>query len=161
MILRQRYHGERPADAHLRLPFDSRSRSRLRCALACGTEVGVFLEPGTVLRGGDRLQADDGRIVEVVAAPERLLEARCAGPLELARAAYHLGNRHVPVQVGDGWLRLARDHVLAEMLRGLGCEVTECEMPFEPEAGAYGAGRHRHEPAESGMGPGRIHEYRR
>ena len=161
MILRKRYHGVRATDAELRLPFDARSRSRLRCALACGTEAGVFLEPGTVLRGGDRLEADDGRIVEVLAAPERLLEARCAGPQELARAAYHLGNRHVPVQVGEGWLRLARDHVLAEMLRGLGCEVAECELPFEPEAGAYGAGHHRHGHSESGLRPGRIHEYRR
>jgi urease accessory protein len=159
MILRKRYHGERPADAQLCLPFDARSRSRLRCTLACGTEAGLFLEPGTVLRGGDRLEADDGRIVAVVAAPERLLEARCAGPLELARAAYHLGNRHVPVQVGEGWLRFPRDHVLAEMLRGLGCEVLECELPFEPEAGAYGAGHHRHEHSGSGLRPGRIHEY--
>ncbi|HEX6828503.1 MAG TPA: urease accessory protein UreE, partial [Burkholderiales bacterium] len=154
MIIRKRYHGDRAADAQLRLPFDSRSRSRLRCALACGTEVGLFLEPGTVLRGGDRLDSDDGRIVEVVAAPERLMEARCAGPRELARAAYHLGNRHVPVQVGEGWLRFPRDHVLAEMLRGLGCDVAECEQGFEPEAGAYGAGDHRHERSGAGLRPG-------
>lgn len=161
MIIRKRYHGDRAADAQLRLPFDARSRSRLRCTLACGTEAGLFLEPGTVLRSGDRLEADDGRIVEVVAAPEQLMEARCAGPWELARAAYHLGNRHVPVQVGESWLRCPRDHVLADMLRGLGCEVSDCELPFEPEAGAYGAGHHRHEHPAAGPRPGRIHEYRK
>jgi urease accessory protein len=81
-------------------------------------------------------------VVEIVAAPEDLLEARCSG-LTLARAAYHLGNRHVPVQVGEGWLRLSADHVLEELLRGLGVEVLRVRTAFEPESGAYAAG-HTH-----------------
>jgi urease accessory protein len=108
-----------------------------------------------VLRGGDLVIASDGRVIQVVAAPEKVLHVECATPLELTRAAYHLGNRHVPVQVGEGFLRLAEDHVLEEMLKGLGARVRHMEAPFEPEAGAYGAG-HRHD--EMGHG-GRIHEF--
>jgi len=81
-----------------------------------------------------------------------VLHVECTTPAELARAAYHLGNRHVPVQVGDGWLRIAEDHVLADMLKGLGARVTPMRAPFEPEAGAYHAD-HDHEHG------GRIHEY--
>lgn len=145
------------AHVELVLPFDQRCKSRLRARLASGEEVGVFLERGSVLRGGDLLQGGDGRVVRVVAAPEALLEARCDTPRQLARAAFHLGNRHVPVQIGDALLRIAADPVLGEMLRGLGCTVTEVLAPFEPEGGAYGAG-HRH--AEAG-GQAKIHEYRR
>jgi urease accessory protein len=97
-----------------------------------------------VLRGGDLLRADDGRVVRVVAADEDLHEVRCGDAEALARAAYHLGNRHTPVQVGAGWLRIGADEVLAGMLRGLGADVTPLRAPFEPEAGAYGAGRHAH-----------------
>ena len=88
-------------DAQLRLPFELRQKSRLRAKLASGEEVGLFLEHGAILRGGDCLRANDGRVVLVVAADEDLMEARCASALDLVRAAYHLGNRHVPVQVGD------------------------------------------------------------
>jgi urease accessory protein len=91
------------------------------------------------MHGGDFLEASDGGVVEVVAANERLLHVTCASPIQLARCAYHLGNRHAPVQVGDGWLRLALDHVLRAMLAGLGATVTDVEAPFDPEAGAYGA----------------------
>ena len=133
------------ASETLPLPFESRCKSRLRTRLASGEEVGLFLERGRLLRGGDRLLGKDGRIIEVVAAAEALMEAQSADPLQLARAAYHLGNRHVAVQVLSGSLRFARDHVLGEMLRGLGLPVAEIEAPFEPEAGAYGAhGGHRH-----------------
>jgi urease accessory protein len=135
----------RPAiDAELSLPFELRQKSRLRAAVSGGEEIGLFLERGTVLRGGDCLQADDGRVVRVTAAHEDLLEVRCADPDALARAAYHLGNRHTPVQVGAGWLRLAADEVLAGMLRGLGATVMPVHAPFEPEAGAYAAGHHAH-----------------
>ncbi len=127
------------ASETLLLPFESRCKSRLRTRLASGEEVGLFLERGRLLRGGDRLLGKDGRIVEVVAAAEALMEAQSADPLQLARAAYHLGNRHVAVQVLPGSLRFARDHVLGEMVRGLGLPVSEVEAPFEPEAGAYGA----------------------
>jgi len=97
-----------------------------------------------VLRGGDLVQASDGRVIEVVAEPEALLHVTCGSPAALARAAYHLGNRHVPVQVGEGYLRLAADHVLEAMLKGLGATVTPINAPFEPEAGAYASGGHHH-----------------
>ncbi len=140
----------------LPLPFDLRQKSRLRAKLDSGEEVAIMLPRGEILRGGDLLSASDGRVVEVVARPERLLHVECASSQALTRAAYHLGNRHVPVQVGDGFLRLAADHVLEQMLKGLGARVAEIEAPFEPEAGAYGGGHHHR--GEAGHG-GRIHEY--
>ena len=147
------------ASETLLLPFDSRCKSRLRTRLTSGEEVGLFLERGRLLRGGDRLLGKDGRVIEVVAAPEALMEARSADPLQLARSAYHLGNRHVAVQVLPGSLRFARDHVLGEMVRGLGLPVTEIEAPFEPEAGAYGVhGGHGHSADGEGRGP-RIHDH--
>src|SRR5688572_17072891 len=112
-----------PHDAELVLPFELRQKSRLRTRLASGEEAGLFLERGAVLRGGDCLLGSDGRIVLVVAAEEDLMHAACPGPCALARAAYHLGNRHVAVEIGDGWLRLQHDEVLAQMLRGLGATV--------------------------------------
>ena len=133
----------------LLLPFESRCKSRLRTRLASGEEAGLFLERGRVLRGGDRLLGKDGRVVEVVAASETLMEAASDDPRQLARAAYHLGNRHVAVQVLPGSLRFAHDHVLGEMVRGLGLPVAELEAPFEPEAGAYG-----HHGAHGGQGHG-------
>jgi len=138
------------------LPFDMRQKSRLRATLASGEEVAIVLPRGQVLRGGDWVVASDGRVIEVEAQREKVLHVLCAAPQLLIRAAYHLGNRHVPVQVGEGWLRIAEDHVLAEMLRGLGATVQPTVAPFEPEAGAYGA-HHRHD-NESGHG-GRIHEF--
>jgi urease accessory protein len=122
----------------LRLPFELRQRSRLRTKLVSGEEVALVLPRGEVLRGGDLVAASDGRVIEVLGAPEKLLHVTCATPSDLARAAYHLGNRHVPVQVGDGFLRLAADHVLGDMLKKMGAEVSEIEAPFEPESGAYG-----------------------
>ena len=139
----------------LRLPFESRQKSRLRTALVSGEEVALLLPRGEVLRGGDLVTASDGRVVEVIAEPEKLVHVECPTAVELMRAAYHLGNRHIPVQVGDGFLRLAPDHVLEEMLKGLGAKVTHVEAPFEPEAGAYGGG-HRHD--EMGHG-GKIHDH--
>ena len=139
----------------LELPFELRQKSRFRTHLVSGEEAAVMLPRGDVLRGGDLLVCSDGRIVEVVASPEKVVNVECAGPTELARAAYHLGNRHVAVQVGEGYLRLAADHVLEDMLRGLGAKLTTLEAPFEPEAGAYGGG-HSHE--EDGHG-GKIHQY--
>jgi urease accessory protein len=139
----------------LRLPFEQRQKSRLHTRLASGEEVALVLPRGEVLRGGDLVTASDGRVIEVVAETEKVLHVECASPKGLARAAYHLGNRHVPVQVGEGFLRIGADHVLEEMLRGLGAKVKPMEAPFEPEAGAYGAGHH-HE--EKGHG-GKIHEH--
>jgi urease accessory protein len=156
-----------PADsapsAYLVLSFEARCKSRLRTRLLSGEEIGLFLERGTVLRGGDRLLANSGAIIEVVAAPEMLMEASASDPLALARAAYHLGNRHVAVQLLPGRLRFAADHVLGEMVRGLGLPVAEIEAPFEPESGAYGGhGGHAHPHGHSSDGEGRgpkIHDH--
>ena len=145
------------AKEQLKLPFDLRQKSRLRTKVVSGEEAWLMLPRGDILRGGDLLLATDGRVVEVVAQPEQVLHVTCANASELAKAAYHLGNRHVPVQVGDGFLRIASDHVLADMLRGLGATLTPMQAPFEPEAGAYGGGHHHHK--EEGGNGGRIHEY--
>jgi urease accessory protein len=125
---------ELPAAGRLSLPFEFRQRSRQRAKLDSGEEIGLVLPRGLVLRGGDRVRASDGRVFEVAAAPEQL--ANIEAP-SLARVAYHLGNRHVPVQVGEGFLRILRDHVLEDMVRHLGARVEHIEAPFEPEAGAY------------------------
>ena len=140
----------------LRLPFERRQKSRQVARLASGEEVALELPRGLVLRGGDWVIASDGRVIEVVAEPEPMIHVECESPQALARAAYHLGNRHVPVQVGEGWLRIAADRVLERMLEGLGARLSSLEAPFEPEAGAYGA-HHRHD-NESGHG-GRIHDF--
>jgi urease accessory protein len=128
----------------LTLPFELRQKSRLLTKLASGEDVGLMLDRGSMLRGGDLLVADDGRVIAVVAADEALMVARCAEADQLARCAFHLGNRHTPVEVRDGALRFAADEVLAGMLRGLGAHVTAITGPFEPEAGAYAAGHHHH-----------------
>ena len=144
LVVQRRLDAAVPHDVVLVLPFELRQKSRLRTTVASGEEIGLFLPRGTVLRDGECLQADDGRVVRVAAAPEDLIEVRCPDADALARAAYHLGNRHTPVEVGRGWLRLAADDVLAGMLRGLGATVTPVRVPFEPEAGAYAAGHHVH-----------------
>ena len=152
MRIETRYEGDAPATDRLALDFDRRAKSRLGVRLESGLAANLFLPRGVILRDGDKLQADDGTIIAIVAAPEKLLEAQCANPLELARAAYHLGNRHVAVQISafgvsepDNWLRIQPDHVLQHMLEGLGAEVRPVEAPFEPEAGAY-AHAHHHPP---------------
>lgn len=128
----------------LELPYELRQKSRLRARLASGEEVGLMLARGTVMRGGDVVKTTDGREVEIVAAKEKLLHIESD---QLARVAYHLGNRHVPVQIGAGFVRIAEDHVLEELARKLGARVSHIEAPFEPEAGAYGGvhgGEHPH-----------------
>ncbi|OHC61752.1 MAG: urease accessory protein UreE [Rhodocyclales bacterium RIFCSPLOWO2_02_FULL_63_24] len=159
LLIEQRAAVDAAATEQLRLPFESRCKSRLRTRLASGEECGLFLERGGVLRGGDKLLGQDGRVVAVVAASELLLEAVSNDPLQLARAAYHLGNRHVAVQLLPGRLRFAQDHVLGEMVRGLGLPVDSIETPFEPESGAYGAhGGHGHSTDGEGRGA-RIHDH--
>jgi len=135
----------RTAERKLTLPFGERSKSRLLARLDNGEEAGLFLERGSVLRQGDLLLADDGRVVEVEAATETVSTVRTADAVMLARACYHLGNRHVALQIGDGWLRYQHDHVLDDMLRGFGLEVSVALAPFEPEGGAYvSAPQHSH-----------------
>ncbi len=121
----------------LTLTYARRERSRQRVRLDSGNEAGLFLPPGTQLADGDLLRAEEGVLVRVRAAAEPVSTARTADPLRLARACYHLGNRHVPLQVGPGWLRYLPDHVLDDMLRLLGLSVTVESVRFEPEAGAY------------------------
>ena len=157
MIVHKRSASRAHADAELVLPFEQRQKSRLRAVLASGEEVGLFLERGGILRGGDCLESDDGRVVRVVAADEELMEARASDAELLSRAAYHLGNRHTPVQIGEGSVRFAADNVLAEMLRGLGLSVSALVAPFEPEAGAYAAGHHHHSGAARHSGV--IHDF--
>ncbi len=133
-------------DDQLILPFDLRQKSRLRVMLASGLEAALFLDRGIILRGGDLLQAEDGRVVQIVAAEQSVTNVTADTAQALMCAAYHLGNRHVPLQVGDGWLRLEEDYVLDEMLVGLGVHITHARAAFEPEAGAYGGGhKHHHE----------------
>ncbi len=124
-------------DGRLTLPIEQRVRSRLRARLDDGRDVGLFLPRGTLLRGGDRLGSDDGLVIEVVAAAETVSTIHCDDPTLLARAAYHLGNRHIPLQVEKGWLRYQHDHVLDDMLLQMGLALVVEQAPFEPEAGAY------------------------
>jgi len=136
-------------DATLTLPFELRKKSRLRARLDGGEEVALMLTRGRMLRGGDLLRGSDGRVIEVRAAVEQVSTVTAAAREALMRGAYHLGNRHVPVQVGDGFLRYEHDHVLDDMVRGLGLTVTVEQASFEPEGGAYaghahGAGGHSH-----------------
>jgi urease accessory protein len=140
----------------LELPFDLRERSRLRARMLSGEEIGIDLPAGTLLQHGSKLRLADGRVVAVEASDEQLLEVRAAGAPELARIAYHIGNRHVPIQVGDGWLRILPDHVLKAMVQGLGGEVQTVSGRFEPEGGAYGHGHVHHHHDDRGHG-GRIH----
>jgi len=156
LILNQRTTA--PATDSVALAYDERKRSRLKVKLASGSEAGIFLERGDHLQGGDRLQAEEGSaIVEILAAPEMLIEAVADTPLLFARAAYHLGNRHVPVQI------------IPEPNGGRLRSVSETEAPFQPESGAYGGG-HQHQNDEetdlhnSGHGPHRsmpkIHQFK-
>ncbi len=124
--------------AVLSLPYEQRIKSRLRTRLTDGREVGVLLPRGTVMLHGDLLRSVDGKTVRVEAAPESVSTAGTAVPRLLALACYHLGNRHMAVQIGEGWVRYLHDHVIDDMVRGLGLEVAAEQAPFEPESGAYG-----------------------
>ena len=125
------------------LPFDLRRRSRLRTKLVNGTEAALFLPRGSVLRDGDLLEADDGTVIKVEAAREDILFVTAETPYALMRAAYHLGNRHTLVELGENFLKLETDPVLQEMLEQLGATVRKEYSAFHPEGGAY-AGGHRH-----------------
>ncbi len=131
--------------AILSVPFDTRARSRFRATLIDGRVVGVFLPRGGVLRNGDLLRAETGELVAIRSAAETVSTARAADPLALLRAAYHLGNRHVPLQILESAVRYPHDHVLDAMVRELGLSVIREEAPFEPETGAYHGHAHSHE----------------
>ena len=161
LVIRQRIDARREWQAELELTYDARSKSRLRCFSSDGEEVGLFLERGQPpLHDGECLIAGDGRVVRVRARPEQLLHVTCASAFELTRAAYHLGNRHVALQLGDGWLRLPDDYVLKAMLEQLGATVEAVQAPYQPEQGAYGGGHHHshHGDEEFNYGP-RLHQF--
>lgn len=141
----------------VRLSFDARSKSRLLLRLDSGEQVGLVVERGRVLRGGDVVRAQDGREVAIVADEEPLLEASSADPVVLARAAFHLGNRHVAVQIMPGRLRFLDDRVLGDMVRGLGLEIIAVRAPFEPEGGAYG--HHHVHGSERPLTKPKIHDF--
>ena len=128
--------------ASVTLDWDTRCKSRFDATDSTGRQLGVFLPRGTVVRGGDVLVAEDGSLVRVEAAPQTVLRlTACAehgSPFDLMRAAYHLGNRHVPIELRPEYLHIEPDHVLAEMLRAMHMTVAEVQAPFEPEGGAYG-----------------------
>jgi urease accessory protein len=134
---------EAPADTVV-LDFDDRHRRRMAMTGTRGLEFLLDLENAVALRGGDALVLEDGRLVEVVAAPEPLVEIRGADPHHLIRVGWHLGNRHLPTQIMAKGLRIRRDHVIEAMVRGLGARVVEIEAPFDPEGGAYAGTGHGH-----------------
>jgi urease accessory protein len=134
---------EAPADTVV-LDFDDRHRRRMAMTGTRGLEFLLDLESAVALRGGDALVLDDNRLIEVVAAPEPLLEIRTHDPHHLIRVAWHLGNRHLPTQIMAKSLRIRRDHVIEAMVKGLGARVIEIEAPFDPEGGAYAGTGHGH-----------------
>jgi urease accessory protein len=142
-VLGQHRWTQAPADTVV-LDFDDRHRRRMAMTGTRGLELLLDLENAVALRGGDALVLDDGRLIEVVAAPEPLVEIRGADPHHLIRVAWHLGNRHLPTQIMPKGLRIRRDHVIEEMVKGLGARVIEIEAPFDPEGGAYASAGHDH-----------------
>ena len=139
------------------LDWDVRQKSRFDATDSEGRRLGVFLPRGTVVRGGDALLTQDGGLLRAIAAPQPVLRitpcAEHGSPFDLTRAAYHLGNRHVPIELRPDHLKIEPDHVLADMLRAMHLTVVEALEPFEPESGAYGQhGQHGH-----GHGHGHSH----
>lgn len=130
------------------IDWDIRQKSRFEATDSLGRQLGVFLPRGTLVRGGDVLVAEDGSMVRVIAAPQAVLRITACtshgSPFDLTRAAYHLGNRHVPIELKPDHLKIEPDHVLAEMLRSMHLIVSEVSESFEPEGGAYSAGGHGH-----------------
>ncbi|MBA4330138.1 MAG: urease accessory protein UreE [Polaromonas sp.] len=163
--------------ATVELDWDIRQKSRFEATDSQGRQLGIFLPRGTLVRGGDVLVAEDGSLVKVIAAPQTVLRITACtahgSPFDLTRAAYHLGNRHVPIELKPDHLKIEPDHVLAEMLRSMHLIVNEVSESFEPEGGAYSAGGHGHAhegghghahapaaaPAPHVHGPGCTHDH--
>ena len=124
------------------LDWDTRQKSRFDAADSSGRALGVFLPRGTVVRGGDVLVAEDGSLIVVLAAPQKVLRIVASNPsaaaFDLMRAAYHLGNRHIPIELHAEHLKIEPDHVLADLMQSMGMQVQEVQEAFEPEGGAYG-----------------------
>ena len=157
--------------ATVTLDWDLRQKSRFETTDSLGRSVGVFLPRGTVVRGGDVLIAEDGSLIRVEAAPQSVLRITACtahgSPFDLTRAAYHLGNRHVPIELRPDYLQIEPDHVLADMLRAMHLIVNPVDAPFEPESGAYSShGVHAHadthahaHPEPHVHGPGCDHDH--
>lgn len=148
------------------LDWDVRQKSRFEAADSSGRLVGVFLQRGHVVRGGDVLVLEDGSLVRVLAAPQPVLHiSHCpthGSPFDLVRAAYHLGNRHVPIELKPDHLKIEPDHVLADLLRAMHLIVRADTLAFEPEAGAYAAQAHTHghdDPTPTAHGHEHGHEH--
>ena len=139
--------------ATVELDWDVRQKSRFEGTDSLGRQLGVFLPRGTLVRGGDVLVAEDGNLVKVIAAPQTVLRIRACtshgSPFDLTRAAYHLGNRHVPIELKPDHLKIEPDHVLADMLRAMHLIVNKVSEAFEPEGGAYSTGGHSHAEAKA------------
>ena len=135
----------------IELDWDVRQKSRFDATDSLGRQLGIFLPRGTLVRGGDVLLAEDGSMVRVIAAPQAVLRITACkthgSPFDLTRAAYHLGNRHVPIELKPDHLKIEPDHVLVDMLRAMHLIVNEVEEAFEPEGGAYSTAGHAHAPA--------------
>ena len=132
-------------NATLTLTFDQRNKSRLKTTLDDGRDVGIVLENGNSLKQGDTLISDDSLLlIQIKAALETVSTVYCNDTLQLARACYHLGNRHVSLQITADFIRYQHDHVLDDMVKGLGLDVHIEQAPFQPEAGAYHTAQHRH-----------------
>ena len=149
--------------ATVQLDWDVRQKSRFGATDSQGRALAVFLPRGSVVRGGDVLVAEDGSLIRVIAAPQTVLRITpCAAhgtPFDLTRAAYHLGNRHVPIELTPTHLQIEPDHVLADMLRAMHLTVVELQAPFEPEGGAYAAHGDGHHQAHHDHGHGHDHAH--
>ena len=154
--------------ATIELDWDVRQKSRFAATDSQGRQLAVFLPRGQAVRGGDVLVAEDGSLVRVQAAPQKVLHitacAQHGSAFDLMRAAYHLGNRHVPIELQPDHLKIEPDHVLADMLRSMHMTVVEADLPFEPEGGAYGGhvtndGHSHHHHGAHPHGHGHSHEH--
>lgn len=151
--------------ATVELDWDVRQKSRFSTTDSQGRDLGIFLPRGQAVRGGDVLVAEDGSLIRVRAAPQKVLRitacAKHGSPFDLIRAAYHLGNRHVPIELQPDHLKMEPDHVLADMLRAMRMTVIEAELPFEPEGGAYGSHRTNdgHSHHHHGLPQGHTHDH--
>jgi urease accessory protein len=145
----------------IELDWDVRQKSRFAATDSQGRELAIFLPRGQAVRGGDVLVAEDGSMVRVIAAPQKVLYITTCPthgtPFDLTRAAYHLGNLHVPIELQPDHLKIEPDHVLADMLRSMHLIVVEAEMAFEPEGGAYGG--HVTNDGHSHHAPGHAHQH--
>ncbi len=146
----------------IELDWDVRQKSRFDTTDSHDRHLGVFLPRGSVVRGGDVLVAEDGSLIQVLAAPQPVLVITACSvhgsPFDLTRAAYHLGNRHVPIEIKPDHLKIEPDHVLADLLRAMHLTVREAVEAFEPEAGAYALGEHSHGAAAYPQGQAPAHD---